>query len=486
VRTADESGVGATNDRNTGCRWFVAIFGLVAAAYPTLPADLRLAIYPVLSGCIVAPLIALMRGQRRRDRLPWLLLAIAMSVLTLGNALTAIGGQAQQTNAELVVALGHAVLLIAAAVLVLRRGRNDLGGLLDVSVAALGLGGLLWTALVFPRLDAFGAGAGDQVAVLTSILVLAGVLGALGRVWLVSDYRIPALGMLLVALVLALVGNVIQAMATGTMTTGRPGWIEMFFLLAYLCVGAAALHSSVHELTRPGPVRDDRLSPGRLVFLGLALAVPPLVGGVRQLAGLPADGALLAVGGLLVAPLVMVRVGRLARQREHAEQALRHQATHDALTGLPNRGELLRRLDAALRRERLAGRPAVVLLFCDLNGFKDVNDRLGHLAGDRLLAEVGARIQAGLRAGDVVARYGGDEFLVLCEAQAQAQAQARLCGHIESALALPFQLNGEPIRISSSVGAVLSDGTARPDELITRADQAMYRAKQSQHPSSVA
>jgi diguanylate cyclase (GGDEF)-like protein len=401
-----------------------------------------------------------------------------MSVLTTGNVLTIFGGTGQQMNSEICITVGHAVVLVAAVTLVLRRGSNDIGGLLDVSVAAIGLGGLLWTALLFPRLQALGSGAGEQVALLVSVLVLVGVLGALGRVWMVSDRRLPALHLLVYALVLALVGNVLQAMSAGTMTNGESGWIEMFFLLTYLCVGAAPLHPSVHELAKPGPSPEDRLSVGRLVFLGGALVVNPLVGGAREMFGLTADGPLLAIGSMLVAPLVMIRVGRLAHQREHAEQALLYQATHDTLTGLPNRADLLARLEAALHRERAAGVPAVVLLFCDLNGFKDVNDRLGHLAGDRLLVEVGSRIRSGLRHGDTLARYGGDEFLVLCEETMQEQAVARLCGHIESALAQPFLLSGESVLISSSIGAVISDGRTHADDLITRADQAMYRVKQ--------
>jgi diguanylate cyclase len=233
----------------------------------------------------------------------------------------------------------------------------------------------------------------------------------------------------------------------------------------------------VFELLRPGPAPADGLSAGRLIFLGAALVVGPVAGGVREMAGLPADGTLLAVGSLLVAPLVMIRVGRLAAERKRAEEALRHQATHDIVTGLPNRAELLARLDAALDRERDTGRARVVLLFCDLNGFKAVNDRLGHLAGDQLLSEVGARIRAGLREGDTLARYGGDEFLVLCEDDAQQQAALRLGAHIERALAEPFLLAGERVWISTSIGAVRSDGDLRADELIRRADQAMYAAK---------
>jgi diguanylate cyclase (GGDEF)-like protein len=475
---ADQSNVGTATDSTRRFRWYVAIAVVVTLVYPLLPATVRSVATCVILGLTVVPLVSLLPHQHKRDRLPWALLAVAMGVLTLGNVLSVFGGGEQKMNAEILITLGHAIVLLAAVTLVLRRGSNDIGGLLDVSVAAIGLGGLLWTALLFPKLETMEAGPGEQVALLVSVLVLVGVLGALGRVWMVSDRRLPALHLLVYALVLALIGNVLQAMARGTMTNGSTVWVEMFFLLTYLCVGGAPLHPSVHELAEPGPAPEDRLSVGRLVFLGAALAVNPLVGGTREMIGMSADGPLLAIGSLLVAPLVMIRVGRLAHQREHAQQALKHQATHDTLTGLPNRGELLTRLDAALRRERLAGRPAVVLLFCDLNGFKEVNDRLGHLAGDLLLTEVGARIRSGLREGDTLARYGGDEFLVLCEEAAQEGAVARLCGHIESSLALPFMIGGEAVSISSSIGAVISDGTSHADELITRADQAMYRAKQ--------
>ena len=458
---------------------FVAVAGIPAAAMPWLPADVRPVLFMLISAATVVPLGALLRRIRGHDGRPWRILFCAMSLLTVCNTVNTFGGPAYRAHAEVLLAVGHAVMLAAAVSLVLRRGRNDTGGLLDVSVAAVALGGLLWTTLLLPRLHAFGTDSRQQAALLVSILVLAGVLGALGRLWFVAERRPPALTLLCLALVLALAGNVVITMVTGSMTVGRaPAWIQLFFLLAYVCVGLVPMQASVRELTAPGPAPADRLTTGRLVFLGAALAVNPIAGGVREMMGLPADGALLAFGCLLVVPLVLVRVGRLARERAAAEAALQHQAGHDALTGLPNRAELQRRLDAALARERAAGRPAVVLLFCDLDGFKQVNDRLGHRAGDELLVGVGARIRAGLRAGDTLARYGGDEFLILCADDDRDAAVRRLRGHVATALAEPFRVAGEPVRIGASVGAVVSDGTLGADELIGRADQAMYEAKQ--------
>ncbi len=458
---------------------FLGATAVPAAAMPWLSAGLRPVLFMLISASTVVPLAALVRNVRGDDGRPWQILLCAMSLLTLCNTVNTFGGPGQRIAAEILLTVGHAVMLAAAISLVLRRGRNDIGGLLDVSVAAIALGGLLWTTLLLPRLHTFHADSRQQAALLVSILVLAGVLGALGRLWFVSDRRLPALTLLCLALVLALIGNVVITMVTGSMTVGRaPAWIQVFFLLAYISVGLVPMHPSVRDLTRPGPLPADRLSTGRLVFLGAALSVNPIAGGVREMMGLPADGALLAFGCLLVVPLVLVRVGRLSRERAAAESALHHQATHDALTGLPNRAELLRRLDAALDRERRAGRAAVVLLFCDLNGFKQVNDRLGHRAGDELLTEVGARIRAGLRAGDTLARYGGDEFLILCEDGAQEEAERRLRAHVGAALADPIRLSGEPVRIGASVGSVLSDGRLSADDLIGRADQAMYEAKQ--------
>jgi diguanylate cyclase len=144
---------------------------------------------------------------------------------------------------------------------------------------------------------------------------------------------------------------------------------------------------------------------------------------------------------------------------------------HDPVTGLPNRAEFASRLTAALRE----GNPLVVL-FCDLDGFKAVNDRLGHAAGDRLLVEVASRLQRCVREGDVVSRFGGDEFVIMCLDAEPADA-ADLCRRIGDALTAPTDLGGEPVRVGASIGTVTGDGAADAEDLIHRADAAMYMAK---------
>jgi diguanylate cyclase len=464
----------------TGARYagrYAAIAGAMCALYPFLPGFPRAVLVAVSSGSTLLPIAVRIRRDRDHGRLPWVLLFIAMTDLTAANVLAAADVRGLQLVTDFSVTLGHAIILAAVLAVVVRRGRNDVGGIIDISVALTGAGTLVWTCLLQPHLAEIHAPLNARIALLVSIFVLTGVLGAVARLGATARGRLLSLQLFVSALVLALVGNIALSTTTGSLATENVPWVQVVFMLTYVCVGAAAVHPSSDQLSRPGPAPVDRFSAGRLLFLGAAVIVNPLVGGGQQLFGRPVDGLVIVFGTLAVAPLVMLRVHRLGRQREEAERALRHQATHDPLTGLVNRGELHHRLATALERERAYGRLGVVLLFCDLNGFKPVNDRLGHAVGDQVLVEVGRRLGAGLRSGDTLARYGGDEFLLLCEDAGQAHALDRLQGHVRGALATPFRLAGHEITIGASVGAVMSDGLADADELIHRADEAMYAEK---------
>ena len=160
------------------------------------------------------------------------------------------------------------------------------------------------------------------------------------------------------------------------------------------------------------------------------------------------------------------------------ETRLRHQAFHDALTGLPNRALFFERLGRALARLRRDGSPCAVL-FLDLDRFKDINDTVGHDAGDRLLVAVAARLGGGLRDGDTLARLGGDEFTVLLEHVAAAPEAVRATTRLLDALAAPFILDGQEYRFTASIGIALGRADhARPEDVLRDADIAMYRAKE--------
>jgi diguanylate cyclase (GGDEF)-like protein len=154
---------------------------------------------------------------------------------------------------------------------------------------------------------------------------------------------------------------------------------------------------------------------------------------------------------------------------------LRHQATRDPLTGLANRELAGQRLDAALDRE---GPTQAGLLFCDLDGFKAVNDRLGHEAGDELLQQVAARLQRALPAGDLLARFGGDEFVAVLDDVTRLEDLTEVGRALLQALARPFMLADELVAVTASIGGVLgSGGSTSASAMLRDADAAMYTAK---------
>ena len=162
---------------------------------------------------------------------------------------------------------------------------------------------------------------------------------------------------------------------------------------------------------------------------------------------------------------------------EHAR--MEHIATHDPLTGLPNRALLFDRLGQAIEAVKRNDRHLAVM-FVDLDGFKELNDTLGHAAGDELLGAVAARLRQALRASDTVARLGGDEFVLLCTHLASVEDGCLVAHKIAETLGLPFALQGRSWSIGASVGVALHSGEGVSSaELMRRADLAMYSAKDS-------
>jgi diguanylate cyclase (GGDEF)-like protein/PAS domain S-box-containing protein len=165
-----------------------------------------------------------------------------------------------------------------------------------------------------------------------------------------------------------------------------------------------------------------------------------------------------------------------AMQQRGAEDDIRHQALHDPLTGLPNRVLFMDRLAHAL--SRADAEVAVVLL--DIDNFKLVNDSLGHSAGDELLIQIAPRLQGALRPSDTIARFGGDEFVVLLEQVGDGRAATRVAERLVAALDVPFGLTGGEHFAKASIGIAIADGAeSTPTSLVRDADAAMYEAKAS-------
>jgi diguanylate cyclase (GGDEF)-like protein len=202
--------------------------------------------------------------------------------------------------------------------------------------------------------------------------------------------------------------------------------------------------------------------------------------------GVLGNGAAVAllVAGLLLSLLSAALIFLLGTGRSRAVELvhertdqLRHQAFHDSLTGLPNRALILDRIDQMLARSRREGTP-VAVLFLDLDDFKDINDTLGHAAGDQVLVAVGSRLASTLREGDTVGRLGGDEFVVLVDGASLAAGAGVVAQRILDVLETPFELPGSAIALPVAVSIGIAEGDRTSAELLLRdADIALYQAK---------
>lgn len=205
-----------------------------------------------------------------------------------------------------------------------------------------------------------------------------------------------------------------------------------------------------------------------------------------ELALVRRDGGAMPVSQVLIghrgASDELLRLSFVARdvteQRDHAD-LLAHRALHDELTGLPNRRLFYDRLDMGLAR---AARTQQMLgvLFIDVDGFKAINDTLGHEAGDRVLVVVGDRLSQCMRASDTLARLGGDEFIVLCESLGDERYATEIAERLIASTGEPISIAGTSVAISVSVGIAIASGTGTgADELVHAADIVMYEAKKA-------
>jgi diguanylate cyclase (GGDEF)-like protein len=255
-------------------------------------------------------------------------------------------------------------------------------------------------------------------------------------------------------------------------TQGSTLWVCLTFQFA-VTAGTLGGHARVQRFTMSYLLASWIVSTAGLIVVGnwtLAVGMCAFVFLV---------GRDVAVTGRLVSDTIKLRVDSVANAARAEWDAL-----HDPLTGLHNRAGLLAVADAWHREDR---RDRITALFIDLDHFKEVNDRLGHLAGDRLLTEVAARIDHVLRPGDVAGRLGGDEFFVLLDEELSVDAGAALAERLIASVEEPFDLDGDETYISASIGVTTVERhDATPERLLHESDHALYQAKRSGRRRAVA
>lgn len=413
--------------------------------------------------------------RRPRAMAAWLLFGFGITANALGALVFDIytkefGGEAYPNAADGFWLMLYPGLFLGVAVLIRARGTaRDWASMVDAMTVATGLGLLSWVFLMVPvRADATLTTLG-QVIVLAYPVGDIMVVAMLLHLVLSGGVRNSSFWLVCSAMGLFLAGDVAWATLSqlGVVVPETPTrLLDMLFLFAYALFAFAAWQPSVLALGRSGEVRPPRLTPLQLIMLTAATLIAPAILALQVSRHHVVNGMAIVIGSVALFLLVVTRMALLVRQVERQAHQLRELARSDALTGLPNRRAWFDELPGAMARAARDATPVTVAML-DLDHFKRFNDELGHQAGDRMLKSAASAWAAELRAADVLARYGGEEFILLLPS-----AGADLAGEVLARLRA-----ATPAGQTFSAGLAVWDGAESSDELIERADRALYAAK---------
>ncbi|MBA3349422.1 MAG: GGDEF domain-containing protein [Actinobacteria bacterium] len=390
--------------------------------------------------------------------------------------------------------------LTVAGLLLLVRSRSpgrDRPALVDALIMATAGALLAWVFLIAPYATDAALKLPEKIVSMAYPCMDVLLLAVAARLVAGAGFRGLSYRMLVSSFVLTLIANA----AYGAMILAgsyNPGsLIDGLWLFAYGLVAAAALHPSMRRLSDVASTTYTKLTRGRLTALAIASLTAPATLGIQAAMGQPIEAPVFVGSCVVLFMLVLMRTWGLVRevetkanhlekqghalassldQRDALENQLKHLAFHDALTGVANRALFDDRLQHAVARSNRS-KESLAILFLDLDGFKSVNDELGHAAGDAVLVEVARRLQRCLRSTDTLARFGGDEFAILIEGDGAGDPTAGKL-RMEMAIGEPFVVGPEAVQIGASIGiAVSPSGGTDAVELLAAADAAMYEAK---------
>jgi diguanylate cyclase (GGDEF)-like protein len=445
------------------------------------------------------------RLHRPASRAAWYLLAGANACFVLGDVyfnmydLVLHRDIPVPSGADALYLLGYPFLF--AGVFLLGRARTstrERETWADAAIVCVGALALSWQSLMSSYAHDDTIGAFGRFVTMAYPIMDIGVLLIVVRALLSGIARRTADKLVILSVVAMLIADfaydVLQL--NGSYSSGNP--VDAGFLLNYVLIAVAALHPTMADPVAESP-GDRLLSPRWVPLVAVAGFVSPAILLLGAIFGFGTDVPVLAATSIVLFSLVVTRFSWLysGARRQAAlltergeslqvaldvqrslQEELRHQAFHDGLTGLPNRALLHDRVEHALASTSRLG-TTVGLFFCDLDGFKAVNDSLGHQVGDAVLVSAAHRLQTIVRRGDTVARLGGDEFAILLENVENTEVGVSLAARIVDILREPLMIGDRQINVSVSFGVAFSDDVVTAEQLLSEADTAMYEAKAS-------
>jgi diguanylate cyclase (GGDEF)-like protein/PAS domain S-box-containing protein len=346
----------------------------------------------------------------------------------------------------------------------------------DLAVVAIGGSAAVVYLVLGPTVVAGGGSAlqiGFSVAYpVGDMVLLVGLASVFTRGAAVSSRG--ALRLLVAGVVLFVLGDLVYGYAALNSGYQSGDLVDSAWMVALALMAIAGTTQRASD--RAESIERTRERVGWLPPTAVAFGFGMLLFSLRHQAVFP--GLVMVVIAIALAGLVLARQVLVQRDLFHAQAELRYQAFHDPLTGLPNRVLVLERAGQLLATARRHER-TVPAFFLDIDGFKGVNDTLGHAAGDKLLQTVAGRLTSVLRACDIVGRIGGDEFVILLDPATLEVAPEVVAERVLAAVRRPIDLSGgsgEPFALTASIGISLGPHSS-PDELLRAADLALYRAK---------
>jgi diguanylate cyclase len=366
-------------------------------------------------------------------------------------------------------------LVIAGLIGLLRRASStrDWAGVIDAAMVAVATFAVLVVLIMDRYLADASLGTGGRLISIAYPVMDVALLAVAARLIGSLHMRSSSYALLGSGLCSLLIADIIYGVlnSAGNFKTG--GVADAFWLGFYILIGVAALHPGLGIEPRVRAVQAG-ITRTRLAVLSLTVVTVPIINLVW---GKPIDRFLLNVSATVMFLLVLVRMTGLMAVVQRNERRARHDARHDALTGLANRVLFAERVDHVIRKEATG---VVAVLFVDLDDFKVVNDSLGHQIGDELLVIVSERLQACVRDVDVVARLSGDEFAILLESAVDRQDAIGVAERVQSLITEPIEVAGREVLITASVGISVErrdEMEVSSGELLRSADVAMYHAK---------